>query len=448
MNSLRQTWMFALLSLSCLVSFNIHAKSLEQSVAVAFNTNPDLKEVYHRYKSSIEAYHIARSSWYPDINLQARMGVGKQDTPETRLGSQNERIKPVNIDLTLNQILFDGFFNTENANRADFEAQSELFQLRAAAENKALEVVTAYLNVLRDISLTKLSEKNHQTHQLIHQKIHDRMTNGLGSTSDLSQATGRLARAKANVLSAQNNLADSTAVYQRLVGEQPEELVLPVPDEVMLPASKALLLDKSMLNHPIVKSAIADIKAAEAQIATRESNYLPRLNLDVSKRMTQDKNNELIERDILRADLVGNYNVYRGGQDAAQIRQSHYQLAQANEIKESAERQVIEGASFSWNAFSFIKEQLTYLELHVEQSFLTREAYLEQFEFGRRTLLDLLDTENELFEARRNFVNAETAYIQAQYRLFNSTGELLTSLRIQADRYWTDTPETQIALTE
>ncbi|WP_111977778.1 TolC family outer membrane protein [Algibacillus agarilyticus] len=438
MTLLRQTGMFALLGACCLAPLQVNAKSLEETVAYAFNTNPELKEVFHRYKSTLEEQKIAESGWYPSIDINASIGAGKQDTPESRLGSQGESIKPLSYGITLSQILFDGFFTSENINRTEFETQSELFQLQASAENKALEITDIYLNVLRDLKLVELAEKNLVSHQEIHEQIRLRTENGLGSASDLSQATGRLARAHANLISALNNAADTKSAFIRLVGEPAEDLTIPVPDRVMLPASEGLLLDKAMLKHPTVKSAIADIKAAEAQLSSNQSSYMPRVSLEVGQSHTEDRANDGIERDQLRADIVVSYNLFRGWQDSAREKQNAYQIEQAKDIKYSAERQVIEGAKFSWNAYDFIKRQLEFLQLHVEQSFLTQRAYKEQFELGRRTLLDLLDTENELFEARRNFVTAEKEYIQAHYRIFNAMGDLLTSLRIRGEEYWQD----------
>ncbi|AWB66959.1 channel protein TolC [Saccharobesus litoralis] len=444
MKLLRQTYLFALFGVALFVPGQSLAKSLEQAVATAFNTNPDLKEIFHNYKASRQEQEIAEGGWYPSIDINASVGAGIQDTPESRLNTpnaQSEDIRPVTYGISLSQILFDGFFTSENVERTSFEAQSELYALQAAAENKALEVANIYLNVIRDAKLVELATKNVNSHTTIHEQIKLRTDNGLGSASDLSQATGRLARANANLITAQNNLYDSTAAYIRLVGEKPEELILPVPDKLMLPASEGLLLDKSMLNHPTVKSAIADIKAAEAQLSQNQSSFMPRVTLEVGKNYTADRANDGIERDTLRADIVMNYNLFRGWQDSALEMQNAYQIEQAKDIKMSAERQVIEGAKFSWNSYSFTDRQLEFLKLHVEQSFLTQQAYQEQFELGRRTLLDLLDTENELFEARRNFVTAETEYLHAHYRVFNAMGDLLKALRIQGDEYWRDTIE-------
>ncbi|AWB66961.1 channel protein TolC [Saccharobesus litoralis] len=420
----------------CQFSFSVYARSLEQTVAVAFNTNPDLKQVYHNYKAVLQEHNVAQSGWYPTLDLEASIGVGRQDSPESRASLQNESIKPLSYGLTLSQLLFDGFFTSENIKRTDFEAQSELFQLKAAAENKALEVVNAYLNVIKDQTLVDLSLKNTETHQQIQQQIQLRHDNGLGSVSDLSQANGRLARAQATYFTAQNNLADSVGAFIRLVGEKPNELILPVPDAVMLPVSEGQFLDKAKLNHPTIKSAIADIKAAQAQLEVNKSPNLPTLTAQLSHTHTDDRNNGGLERTQTRADLVLSYNLYRGGQDQARVKQFAYVVNQAQDIKDSAQRQVVEGAQFSWNSYSFVSRQIEFLQTHVEQSFITKQAYKEQFEFGRRTLLDLLDTENELFEARRNFVTAETEYLHAHYRLFNAMGELLTALRINGDEYW------------
>ncbi len=415
------------------------AQSLEKTVAIAFNTNPELKAIYHKYRATEQNVNTAKSGWFPVVSANGSMGVGKQDVPESRVGTQDTDVEPISLGLSIDQLLFDGFYTSNDIERAEHETLSEFYKLKSQAENTTLEIVTAYLSLLEQQQLKELAKRNLASHEDIYQQIKIRTDSGLGSTSELSQARGRLAKANANVLTAINNYQDAVAAYIRLVGGKPSKLVMPVADNNMLPISKGLVLDNAVNNHPIIKSASADLMAAKSAMSANQASYFPRVSFELSQDYSDDSDNSNVRRDELRAQVKMTYNLFRGGADRAKEIQSAYSIEQAKEIKKSAQRQVLEGAEFSWNAHHFTEKQLTFLKQHVEQSFLTQQAYKKQFNLGRRTLLDLLDTENELFEARRDYVSAESKYYLSKYRVLNSIGGLLKSLRINIKQYWSET---------
>ena len=107
-------------------------------------------------------------------------------------------------------------------------------------------------------------------------------------------------------------------------------------------------------------------------------------------------------------------------------KQTAYQRERAREIRKNTQRQVVEGLQLSWRAHDAIEAQIQYLEIHVKASLSTKLAYQKQFYIGRRTLLDLLNTENESVDARRTLINAAYDRLFSYYRIFNSTGQLLS----------------------
>ena len=130
------------------------------------------------------------------------------------------------------------------------------------------------------------------------------------------------------------------------------------------------------------------------------------------------------------------YNLYAGGKNVSQERDAAYKFNQAKEINYRAHRQVTEGMELAWNAYEMLGLQMQYIQLHVEASNDTHVAYVQQFKLGQRSLLDLLDTENELFQARQDYLEAQFSELDARYRLLNATGQLLDSLRITRSKAW------------
>ncbi len=131
-----------------------------------------------------------------------------------------------------------------------------------------------------------------------------------------------------------------------------------------------------------------------------------------------------------------NYNLFSGGADRAREREAAYSINESKAIQLNAYQDIEEGTTLAWNARVFLKQQMQYLRQHVEAALETRNAYDDQFKIGQRTLIDVLDAENELFQARREYLTAEYDDLIAQYRLLNATGSLLESLRITTPAVW------------
>ncbi len=411
------------------------AKSLEEAVAQALEINPEIRSLFYQYKSIEQDVKIAKSGWYPTADAYFNAGIGTRDNQQSRLEREDDDFEPVSYGISIEQILFDGFFTSENVKRTKAEAKAEFYTLMASAENTALDVTKAYTSFLVAEKILELAERNLQSHNEIYAQIEERTNSGLGSKSDLSQAGGRLSRANANLLAAKNQLQDARAAYFRLVGEAPKELVLPLPDESALPNTKAEFIEAARMQHPTIAASISDIKAAQAQLEGTRSGYYPKVSLSLSHSHNEFNNAGGNYIDESKISLNVTYNLFNGFADKERDIKSIYQKEQAINLRTSAEFQVVEGAEFAWSSYQYVQEQLEYLQKHVEYSYTTLEAHKKQFTLGRRTLLDLLVTENELFEARKSYVTAEQTALVAHYRIYNAMGVLLSTMRIDAQDY-------------
>lgn len=439
-----------------LVSPLASSNTLEQAVAHTLDTNPELRIVFNRFKAREEQVSQAKSGYLPSVDLTAGYGWEQTDSPSTRRKNQPNNknwddgvmeLERGEAGFSIKQMLFDGFYTSSEVDRYSFEASAEQWALFAAAEDMALDVAKVYVNYIRAEQVLTLAEKNLASHQEIFDQIKQRTDSGLGSTADLSQITGRLARANANVVSAKNNLQDAAAQYRRIVELPPEALILPMPDADMLPVDLNEGLKLAKDNHPVLKSSTSDINAAKQEKNSAQSNYYPKFNLELSGNWNNDVDGEdgystIASQNVngYSNDLVGmirmRYNLFSGGKDRAREREASYKINEAKEIRERAYRQVVEGATLAWNAFEMLAPQKLYIREHVIAAKQTQVAYSQQFNLGQRTLLDLLDTENELFEARKSYLQTEYDEIIAQYRVLNSTGRLLDSLRVTRPDVW------------
>lgn len=424
-------------------SVAVNAQSVEETVAMTLSTHPDIRIAFTKFKVREEQVQQAEAGYLPSIDVTAGYGYEYTDSPGTRSGGgdDTEDLNRGEFGVSLKQSLFSGFQTSSDISRTSYATSAEQWRLFGTAEDVALDVTKVYTSLLKSQRILELSERNLSTHKTIFGQIEERTSSGLGSIADLSQITGRLARAQSNVISAKNNYLDNQAQFIRVTDQRPDNLVIPIPDVELLPVNREMGLRDALVNHPVVKSSNNDITSARYQHDAAKSNYYPKVTFEVDANFNNDldgvdgsgvggHNNDVT------AMVRLSYNLYSGGKDKALAKETAYKITEASEINRSVHRQITEGFTLAWNAHELLGLQMQYIKEHVIASKDSQAAYEQQFKLGQRSLLDLLDTENELFEARKEFVDAEFDEIVTQYRLLNATGQLLDSLRVTRPAVW------------
>ena len=409
------------------------AQTLEESVSQTLLNHPQIKEAYSLYQSRKYQIDEAKAGYYPKLDASA--GVGPERIKDAGTSERTDMTRR-DASITLSQMLFDGFDTSSNVDRTDAEAKAQKLSLLSTAENTALRVTEVYLNMLRQQEIFDLSKDNLATHEQILSDITKRTTSGVGSSADLSQIQGRVARAYSNMAAAQNNLDDARAEYLRVVNSEPSDLVEPAADSVVLPASLDEALKQATANNPVLLSALEDINAAQYQHEGAKANYYPKVSLEAGQNWYEDAGGDKGYSDNLSAMLRVRYNLFNGGADDARSRSTSALYSQAKDIHMNAYRQVEEGTRLAWQAKESLKSQKEFQQQHVEYSYETVRAYKQQFTLGQRTLLDVLNTENELFEARKSLIGTQYDELYAQYRILNATGTLLDSLKVKKPAEW------------
>jgi adhesin transport system outer membrane protein len=424
----------AALAIPCLglaLSAPLKAQPLKDAVEQTLKTSPDVLSTAHRRLSIDQEIKQARGGYFPKIDLNLGYGRERSDNPTTRAAG----LGTVSLDrreagITLNQMLFDGFFVKSEVERHTARADSAAFGVLGASENTALKVVDAYLEVLRRQELVKLTKDNQAVHQRTFDQIKLRSESGVGRKADMDQILARLALAQANVMAAESNAREAEITFQRVVGKMPQALTKPgAPDQAM-PKDLKSAIGIAMANHPILKSAMADVEAAQAQHRTARSLHSPRLDLELGYNDNNNISGLRGDNESAIAMLRVRYNLFRGGSDEARVGQTASAINEATEISHKTMREVEESISLSWNAYTTARERLAPLKQHSEAMDATREAYTKQFNIGQRTLLDLLDAENEYFTARSNHLTGQYIELFGKYRVLASSGKLLESLQV------------------
>ncbi|KGM06531.1 Type I secretion system, outer membrane component LapE/AggA [Methylophaga thiooxydans] len=395
-------------------------------------TNPDVLAAVHERQAVSKEVDQAKAGYYPTLDLQVGTGWEMTDNPSTRGSGKGEvHLNRDEARLDARQMLFDGMETKNEVERQEARTNSRAFSVFSSAENTGLDAVEAYLNVLRRQHLVELAQTNLEAHQRTHDQIMLRSERGVGRKADMDQSLGRLALAEANLMSEQSNLRDAETSYIRVVGMEPDTLSQPDSPISLIPQTRDEAIATAVDNHPTLRLAAFDVESAQAQHATAKAPFYPDLHLELGTRADHDIDGQEGKDKDLYAMLRLRYNLANGGRDTARREETAFLINQAAEIRNNTHRQVEESVRLSWNAWETVKRQMSFRRQHVESSEKSRDAYQQQFSLGQRTLLDLLDSENEVFSARTALVNTQYDEMFAMYRILNSMGMLLQGLNVE-----------------
>uniref|UniRef100_UPI00055DFCFE TolC family outer membrane protein n=1 Tax=Deefgea rivuli TaxID=400948 RepID=UPI00055DFCFE len=416
----------ALLLLACGSTATFAASNLRDAVEQTVLRNPEVRAKWLNFRAAGNEQDVARGNYYPKIDLQGYAGVERQDYPNTNTGTFNHP----GVSLELRQMLFDGFATSEEVRRLGYGKLTRYYDLLAASDAAALETTNAYLDVLRYRKLVQLASENYAIHQETFNQIQERVTAGVGRRVDLETASGRLALAESNWLTESSNLHDVSARYERLTGALPAAEMSNAPDFSTKTAKDLATLKEQMTQNPAFRASIYNIRAARADAQTKKSSFYPQLELRASQGYDNNRDNIDGSYKDGKIQLVMNYNLFRGGSDTARASQYAELLNIAQELRDKTCRDIRQTTQIAWNDTYRLREQLKYLDQHVLSTEKARDAFRKQFDIGQRSLLDVLDTENELFEAKRALVRAEYDHQLSYARVLMQSHELLAALQI------------------
>ncbi|MBD5770467.1 TolC family outer membrane protein [Marinomonas colpomeniae] len=423
-----------MISMSCLgvafLSVTAQAITLEEATYTAIESNPEVRQAIAKYRETQQNSDLARSTgYYPSVDLSA--GIGRETTYADDNSSSDVDLTRRELTLSLNQPIFSGFSTQNEIKRLNGEAQADRWTALISVENTALEVAQVYADVLRYRELVTLAKLNLETHERIYGQIKLKSDTGIGRQSDLSQITARLAKAHSNYLAAVNNLRDAESSYQNIIGElPPEELIYPVPDSDLLPQDLESAISEALKKNPAIEGAYWDIAATESLQDIVNADKYPTINFVLERTWDNNLDGDEGSSEDLLAMVRLNYNLYSGGSHKHKKEAATQQYIQATEIRRNTIRDTELTVRLAWAAYEATTGQKEHIQRYVVATKESQVAYEKQFRLGRRTLLDVLDSENELFQARQDYVNADYDELFSEFRLFNAKGELMRAFRI------------------
>lgn len=424
----------------CLAS-GAHAQggALRGAVENAVNTNPEVTARYNAYRAAVDGVDVSRAGYLPHLDLAAAVG---HDYQRYANGLPNESLDRRQVGLNLTQLLWDGLGTRADVARYGHDRLARYFDLVETTEQTALEAARAHFDLQRYRRLVQLAEDNYVQHRYAYLQIQSRFKAGVGRGVDLEQAGARLALAESNLNTEVANLHDVILRYQRVIGVAPPKN-LPGIENLMqgLPASPGEAMTLAVKQSAAVSASIETLRAARSLVEERRSVYQPRIEARLRGALGRNVDSLQDQTRNSTAEVVLNWNLYNGGADQAQVRQQTKLLDQAVDLRDKTCRDVRQTAAIAYNDTRKLVDQLVYLDRNTLAIEKARDAYRQQFDIGQRSLLDLLNAENEVYTARRAYANAEYDLAFAYVRTHAALDQLVPTLGVaRANNVASDAP--------
>lgn len=428
-----------LVLLGLLCSASVQALTLEESIAEAILNDPKLKQTYARMKSMESDQDFEFGNYLPTVTLTG--GAGTDRSYYASGNKIDDEAKKTELGLMFRQPIFSGLKTHHDVKRLGYEVQAERLKLYSQAEDVAIQVIETYLELLTAEQVYELSKRNQEDHEGILKDVKTKVENQLAARSDLAQIQSKVANARASTSAAFNSMVDLKSNYETIVGTAPGDMVEPIPNSTELPASEADAITSAKENHYAILSALEDIKATDREVSAAASDYYPEIYLELAA--NQDKywndgngNANTGKTRDSTIMLKMEYELFNGGRDVARRNASRWRHQESLELKESTERDVVTQVHQTWSAYTYLGEQVAFLQSNVDNSALAEQGYREQFRVGRRELLDVLIAKNDLFQARKSYLETQSRHLSAIYRLKRLSGKLMSAMAINFPDQW------------
>ena len=418
------------LALFLMVS-SIEATTLKEAVEQGLQSDPTILAQSAHYEGKKISVSLAKSGYYPKVDLRAGVGLEKtkRENPHGASGTDVDETRK-EASARLRQPIFEGFRTSSDVSRSRADKDATGYEFKMLLENKSLKIIKAYMDVLKAKEIITLAKTNLQTHNDILKSIKERYTQGVSDKADLIQIKGRVASAKTDLYAAKNNALDAKAVYIKVVGNSYKDLQSVSKNDISIPSSLKESIAKSIQKNPTMLSALKNVKMVESQRDATKSGYYPQLFGDLLADYKDDADGIAGTQEDYQAMLHLEWNIFNGFKEKNQKEIAQKEVLSANQKAQDTKRQLILETTLSWNAYTLIQDQLLPLQEHVDYSKEAKKLYQEQYNVGRRSLIDVLNSQVEAFNAAKALVGAKYDEIVAKYRVLNSIGILNDTLGV------------------
>jgi outer membrane protein len=418
--------LIALLAATTFVSDSARAESLTDALVRAYQGNPQLNAERAKLRGTDEGVPQALSGYRPQVTVGLSAGLISVRNLLPDSTAQSALLKPWTAGITVNQTLFNGYKTGNTVRQTEAQVRSGRESLRSVEQSVLLDGATAYMGVLSNQSLVEAQRLNVTFLRQTLDTTRTRLRVGDVPPTDVAQAEARFARATSDLNNAEVALAISQATYTEVIGVRPGRLTAAEPADRLLPATREEAIAVARRENPSVVGATYDLDAAQFAVGIAQSALYPTLGVqgNVSRNVETDTTLSTTRTD--QASVLGTLNVpiYDGGLAASQVRQAKEGLGQARILLDRVRAQTETATIAAWATHQGAKVSVAAAQAEVRASELALDGVRKEAQAGKRTTLEVLNSQQDLMQARARLIAAQQDRVVASYTLLSAIGRL------------------------
>ncbi len=410
--------------------------TMSETVDAVIKTHKALKSIQENRVVAQEELSSSRAGYGPKLDLTGSSGLSNLSNSTTRLSSRNMELYGAGqVRLLLTQPIWDGFATRSRVRSSQALLDSVTSRVIDNATTLALDGIIAHVDLIWRRKTLELSKLNVVTHERILSLTRDREATGADTIANVTQTQGRLINAKSTYEDSRASLIQGEDSYVRLT-EMPVPVALgPVKQPMKMFSSPNEVIEYAKTNNPKIIAYLADVRTEQANKELAEAAYHPTINIEAGPNYSNYGYNNASNGWSSGVDVLGTvrWNLFNSGAD---IYANKAQSARIREARQTANNSMDDlhlQIQNSWTDYQTAVKQLAFHEEAIGYNLQTRDLYMEQFLIGQRTLLDVLDAENELYNSEIQSVTARANIIISSYTLYALAGLLLPELQIAAE---------------
>ena len=401
----------------------LYAQSFEVALANAYSNHPLLFSERIEGKVVTEEVAEALSGWEPKVYLDGSLGKRLVTTKVKSKSSDTKNNMPVSIGLIVSKKIYDGGKTSQSIKIADAKFKLSQSRLLLIENEVLLDAAISYFNLIEEFSLLDIAIKNNEVIKRQLEATRDRYEVGDLTVTDVSQAEARFSDANANLVKARADLDIAKASFFSDIGIESEKVFYPENLPILPESLEAVMNDISKSNPNIILANNArSLAQQELDLALKEMK--PSVDLQASVNQSWDPNTFFEEQRYFDVSANLSWPLYKGGKEKSLIRKYNQKLIKSRTEIDNSIRLTAEEAMIIWNRIQSLKSQITAFESSIHANEVALEGVIQEENVGARTVIDVLDAENELFRARANLIKVNTELYIANYELLALSGKM------------------------
>ena len=404
-----------------LIFSELKADTLLDSLNSAYLNNSKLNAERASARASKEVKREALSEFLPTVTLEGYVSEQENANP-----GNDTNFRPAEQSITVEQKIFQGFGGVANLKKKQYGEILANFELKKIEQETLLAAAEAHANLVLDQKKININLINIDLLERQVETDQNRLAKGEISLTDLSQSEASLAGARAELITAQNELVTSKANFEKIIGKKPSKNIKEIKIiDLNLPKSLAAAYNISNSENPDLQIASLEYKKSKLDVIIAGSDLSPSATLSYKIAEQDDFSATIKDRTQQTVKATASWPLFAGGSNLFSLRESQELRNEKELLLEDAKKTNETNVASAWSNYQSSKSVLDSIELQVKAAEIANEGVTLEYESGsKRTTLEVIQSRTILLNSRINLANSEKNFLISKFKLLSAVGRL------------------------